>query len=124
LRIFKNKPFTRFARKKGIPDEALCAAIDDAEGGLIDARLGSGVIQQRVARPGAGKSGGFRTIILYKTRARAFFVYGFAKQDRDNIEDDELAAFKALAREMLAYDDARIARAMALGILIEVKRDD
>src|SRR5882762_5008757 len=66
MRIFKNRPFTRFARKAGLDDPTLCAAIANAERGLIDADLGGGVIKQRIARPGKGKSGGFRAMILYR----------------------------------------------------------
>jgi hypothetical protein len=124
VRIFRNKPFTRFARKAVIDDAELCKAVDDAERGLIDAKLGGGVIKQRVARPGKGKSRGFRTIILYKAHALAFFVHGFAKKDQDNIEDDELAALKLLASEMLSYDDRAIAKAVESGTLIEVTRHE
>ena len=99
VRIFKNKSFARFARKARIADAALCEAVGNAERGLIDADLGGGVIKQRIARSGGGKSGGFRTIILFRAGARAFFVHGFAKNDQDNIRDDELAAFKMLAAE-------------------------
>ncbi len=68
-------------------------AVANVERGLIDADLGGGVVRQRIARAGAGKSGGFRTIILFRAETRAFFVYGFAKSGQDNIWDDELAAF-------------------------------
>jgi hypothetical protein len=97
---------------------------DDAERGLIDARLGGGVIKQRVARAGKGKSGGFRAIILYEAHALAFFVHAFAKKDQENIKDDELAAFKLLASQMLSYDDVEIARAIESGTLIEVTRHE
>src|SRR5271163_3794907 len=100
MRVFKNKSFVRFARKARITDAALCAAIADASRGLIDADLGGGVVKQRIARKGGGKSGGFRTIILFRLRERAFFVHGFAKNEKDNIRDDELAAFKMLAVEL------------------------
>jgi hypothetical protein len=66
VRVFKNKAFVRFARKAEIGDAALCEAIRDAERGLIAANLGGGVIKQRVARPGQGKSGGFRTLIVFR----------------------------------------------------------
>lgn len=95
-------------------------AIEDASRGLVDADLGGGVIKQRVARQGEGKSGGFRTIILFRIRERAFFVHGFAKNEQDNIRDDELAAFKMLAAEMMVYDDEALARAVANGALMEV----
>jgi hypothetical protein len=120
VRVFKNKPFTRFARKAAIGDEALCGAIQDAERGLIAADLGGGVIKQRIARFGQGKSGGFRTMILFKAGYRAFFVHGFAKKETANIRDNELAALRRLASELLPADDGVIARAIACGIFIEV----
>jgi hypothetical protein len=124
VRIFKNKSFARFARKARIADATLCEAIDNAERGLIDADLGGGVIKQRIARPGKGKSGGFRTIILFRAEMRAFFVHGFAKKDQDNIGDDDLAAFKMLAAEVVAYDDEALAKAIADGVFMEVMSDD
>lgn len=120
MRVFKNKPFARFARKARIADVILCAAVDAASRGLIDADLGGGVVKQRIARQGAGKSGGFRTIVLFRLRHRAFFVHGFAKNEQDNIRDHELEAFKLLASVMMAYDDDALATAMANGTLTEV----
>jgi hypothetical protein len=75
------------------------------------------VVKQRIAPAGGGKSGGFRTIILLKAEERTFFVHGFAKNEQDNIRDDELAAFRMLAVKLLAYDDVSLAKAVASGIL-------
>ena len=124
MRVFKNKSFARFSRKARITDTVLCGAVDAASRGLIDADLGGGVIKQRIARQGEGKSGGFRTIILFRVRERAFFVHGFAKNERDNIRDDELAAFRMLAALMIAYDDDALAKAIENGTLTEVMCDD
>jgi len=124
VRIFRNKSFTRFARREDLDDATLRKAIDDAERGLIDAKLGGGVIKQRIARPGKGKAGGYRAVILYKANALAFFVHGFAKKDRDNIAPDEFAAFKLLASQMFSFDDQEIAEAVASGTLIEVTRHE
>jgi len=124
MRIFKNKPFARFARRAGLGNSALCESIADAERGLIDADLGGGVIKQRIARPGQGKSGGFRALILYKQSKRAIFVYGFAKNERANITRDELEALKELADQVLAYDERAIAQAITGGTLIEVICDE
>jgi hypothetical protein len=124
VRIFQNKAFLRFAKKAGIGDAVLCEAIRDAERGLIAADLGGGVIKQRIARPGQGKSGGFRTLIVFRAGARAFFVYGFAKNEMDNIGPDELVALKKLATALLAYDDKAIARVIASGTLTEVICDE
>jgi hypothetical protein len=73
LRIFLTKDFARFARRQGIADSALREAIKRAERGLIDANLGSGLIKQRVARPGQGRSGGYRTLIAFRSKERSFF---------------------------------------------------
>ncbi len=105
----------------GISDVALCRAVRDAERGLVAADLGGGVIKQRIARSGQGKSGGFRTLIVFRAGTRAIFVHGFAKSEKDNIEKDELVAVKKLAAELLGYDDKTLARAVASGVLQEVK---
>jgi hypothetical protein len=120
VRVFKNAWFERFSRKQGIADKALLEAIKRAERGLVDADLGGGVIKQRVARPGRGKSSGFRTIILYRTAERAFFVYGFAKSDRDNIDDDEEANFKKAAEHVLGLSEVHLAELIGKGQLTEV----
>ena len=124
LRVFKNAWFERYARKQGIPDEALWQAVRRAEQGQMDADLGGGVIKQRVARAGQGKSGGWRTIILYRAAKRAFFVYGFAKSDRDNIDDDETAEFKKAARHVLGLSDKHLAELIGKGKFSEVPRHD
>jgi hypothetical protein len=87
---------------------------------LVDADLGGDVIKQRIPRQGGGKSGGFRTIILFRIGEQAFFVHGFAKNEQDNISDDELAAFRLLAAEMMSYNDKALDKAIANGTLTEV----
>ena len=123
MRIFKNKAFARFARKARLADAALCEAIRNAEHGLVDADLGGGVIKQRIARSGGGKSGGFRTIILFRARTRAFFVHGFAKNERDNIDDKELAAFRKLAKAYEGLDDQQLDRLLKDGDFTEICHD-
>jgi len=97
VRVFVTKQFNRFARSERMSDAKLCEAIERAEDGLIDADLGGGLIKQRVARPGQGRSGGFRTVIAYRRLGRAVFLHGFAKNERDNIAADDLARLKKLA---------------------------
>lgn len=96
LCIFRTKTFSRFAAREDIPDADLLEAVQRAECGVIDADLGGGVIKQRIARQGRGKSGGFRTIVLFSRGSLTFFVHGFAKSDQDNIERDELRSFRKL----------------------------
>lgn len=124
MRVFKNKIFSRFARHESISDSSLLEAVELAEKGLIDADLGGGVIKQRIARPGHGKSGGFRSIILFRSGDKAFFVYGFAKNDRDNITLVEKEVFKELAAEMLNYSEDILNMTVKNGGLIEVKEDE
>jgi hypothetical protein len=121
MRVFRTKPFTRFAAHEGIDDIALCDAVHRAENGLIDADLGGGVIKQRIARKGQGKSGGFRSIVLFRRGEKAFFVYGFAKSDQDSIRGDELKAFRKLADAMLALDDKALAAAMRNRTITEIR---
>lgn len=120
MRLFKTKLFSRFAQKAGLDDAALSEAIGRAQRGLVAADLGGGVIKQRIARPGGGRSAGFRVIILFRGTIRAVFVYGFGKNERDNIRDDELNAFRRLASLVLNYSDEEIMTAIARGTLIEV----
>lgn len=120
MRVFKTRPFSRFANREGITEEELCRAIRQAEQGLVNADLGGGVIKQRLARRGQGKSGGYRSIVLFRRAERAFFVYGFAKSDQDNIQQNELQAFRRLASEMLALDDKALAAAVENGTITEV----
>lgn len=108
MRIFKNAWFCRFARKERIDDATLKDAVDRAEKGSIDADLGGDVIKQRIARPGKGKSGGYRCIILFHKEEKAFFVYGFSKSVRENIRPDETDGFKKLARWYLALSEEQI----------------
>jgi hypothetical protein len=123
LRIFKAKWLVRFARKHGIKDADLRQAVDRARSGMIDADLGGGVIKQRIARPNEGKSGGFRSIVLFCSGDKAFFVYGFPKSARGNVREDELQGFRQLADAMLSYDDAALAKALEAGALQEVVVD-
>lgn len=123
-RIFKNKSFSRFAKKANISDSDLCQAVANAEQGLIDADLGGGVIKQRVARQGAGKSSSFRTMILFKIKSRAFFMYGFAKNEQDNISDNDLISLKKLAKTLFNYSDQELNTAIQQKLFIEVTCND
>lgn len=95
--------------------------MEQVESGLIDADLGGGVYKQRVARPGKGKSGGFRTILLMRAGELILFVDGFAKSERDNITTEELLAFRMVAKGLL-YDKQKLAEAVERKVLVEIKR--
>lgn len=124
MRIYKSAAFERFARKQNIADEAVKEAIERAERGLIDADLGGGVIKQRIARPGQGKSGGYRVIILYRQEHRSFLIYGFAKSDRGNIEDNELATYRLSAQQVLNLTEEHLSELIRMGQFSEVEEND
>ena len=123
MRVLMNNAFSRFARKAKLTDAVICNAIAIAESGLIDAHLGGGVIKQRIARPGEGKSGGIRALIAYRKGVRAVFVYGFTKNDKANIAPFELIALKELAAELLGYDEGTINKIIVAKALTEVVCD-
>lgn len=80
-------------REAGLSDRGLCEAVSEMEYGLIDADLGGQVVKKRVALQGRGKRAGARTIIATNRGNRWFFLFGFNKNERANIDDGELKAF-------------------------------
>lgn len=123
MRIFKTKAVARFARGARIADASLAEAIQRAETGLIDADLGGGLIKQRVARGGQGKSGGYRMMIAIRLKHRAVFLFGFAKNDMDNIGDKQMASLRDIAGIWLDADDEMLKRSLKAQILFEVQHD-
>ena len=123
MRTYKNKSFARFARRAGIPDAALCDAVLRAGRGQVDADLGGGVIKQRIARAGEGRSGGFRAIVLFRREDRAFFVHGFAKNERENLQRDELRTLRRLAGELFGLERTELEAMLANGTISEVNCD-
>jgi hypothetical protein len=122
--VYKNKPFTRFAKRARITDADLWKTAQLVNEGSIGADLGGGVIKQRIARAGEGKSGGSRSIILFKKNDRAVYVYGFEKKDLANIKPNELEAFRELAEVVLSYTNAQIAKRVEDGALFNVEEPE
>ena len=89
VRIFNYPRFDRFASKENITDDELRDIVGQLEAGQTDADLGGDVYKQRLARPGEGKSGGYRVIVFFRSKERTIFVYGFPKSDRANISRKE-----------------------------------
>lgn len=123
MRIYKTRPFDKWASKEGLTDPVLASAVAEMEAGLVDAELGGHVVKKRVALPGRGKSGGTRTLIAYRQGDRAIFMFGFAKNERNNIDDRELKALKQVAAALLKFTLAELMNALREGELIEVKHD-
>ena len=122
--VFKTKWLARFVHRERLDDASLRDAIDRAERGIVDADLGGGLIKQRVARAGQGRSGGYRMLLAYRSGERAVFLYGFAKNERENIEDDELQTLREIGAGWLAADTESIVKAISEDALQEVRGDD
>lgn len=120
MQIFKTKWFARFARKEGIEDQALIDAIREISSGLVDADYGGGLVKKRIARDGGGKSGGFRSIIAYRSESRTVFMYCFAKSDKANLSQSEVAAYKTAASLYLGFSASQIDEAVKKHELEEV----
>jgi len=120
-RIFTTKTFGRFCRKAAISDGTLTSAVEEIEQGLIDADLGGGVLKKRIARAGSGKSGGYRTLLAFRSGTRTVFIFGFAKSAMDNISSSQLASLKDAAEVYLALTDDQVEEALRIGALREVE---
>lgn len=116
-RVFKTAWFTKAASKGRITDAQLCAAIEQAMLGQAD-DLGGGVFKKRL------NDNRDRSIILAKGGRLWVYAYLFAKKDRSNIEDDELAGFRKLATAYSRTTDAAIQIAINSGDLQEICHDD
>lgn len=123
MAIYKTRWFDRWARRQGLTAPALCAAAREMARGLFDADLGGGLFKKRIARPGQGKSGGYRTLIATNKSNRWIFVYGFPKNERSNIDKDEEEALKKLSAHLLSLTAQAVAKAEQAGELMEVNCD-
>lgn len=122
-RVFKIRYFARWMRKTDLSDETLCSAVIEMTQGLIDADLGGGIVKKRVGLSGRGKRGGARTLVATNKGNRWFFVYGFEKNYRANISDDELEALKDIAEQLLARTGKQLDVALNDGSLTEICHD-
>lgn len=99
-------------------------AVHRGEKGQVDADLGGDVIKQRIARPGQGKSKGYRTIILFRRGDKAFFIYGFLKSQRANINEDEEEQFREAAKHVLSLTEEQLSELLKRGDFVEVKANE
>lgn len=124
MSVFKTRLFHGWQQKENILDHALCTAVDEMSRGLIDANLGGGLVKKRVARPGAGKSSGYRTLLATNRNDKWFFIYGLAKNDKDNVEHQELMALKRLATVLPGMNAQGINKLMADEELKEICKNE
>ncbi len=120
MQIFKHKHFNHWAKFEGITDEILKQAIVELEQGLFEANLGGGLYKKRIARKGQGKRVGYRTLIAFRQKNKAIFVYGFAKKEKDNIKPNEKETYKRLAQYYLGITEKELTYLLTTNKLIEV----
>jgi hypothetical protein len=121
MRAFSTKQFDSWAKREGLTELVLAQAVREITNGLLGDNLGGYVYKKRIKLPGRGKSGGARTLIAYRANEKVFFTFGFAKNERENIDSNELKAIKALAAELLAYTNDQLEDAIEAGALKEIK---
>ncbi|PAT30705.1 hypothetical protein CLI92_05460 [Vandammella animalimorsus] len=118
--ILKRKDFARWQAGEKLSDAALCKAVKEMEDGLIDADLGGLLYKKRLARPGSGKSGGYRTLLSAKLGQRYVFLLGFSKSDKTNITHDEKKALQFAGKVFLELSGQGLSKALKSGVLLEV----
>jgi hypothetical protein len=123
MEIYKTRWFDRWARKQGLDHLSLCNAVREMTAGLYEADLGGGLLKKRIARPGQGKRGGFRTLVATYKGNRWIFVYGFPKNERSNIDKNEEEALKKLATHLLSLTTQALTQAKLADELMEVDCD-
>ena len=123
MTVFKRRDFARWQASERLPDAALCKAVQEMEAGLVDADLG-GFLQKRVARPGGGKSGGYRTLLSARIGSSYVFLHGFPKSNKANITQDERKALQFAGKVFLELSAENLAKALESGVLLEVCCDE
>jgi hypothetical protein len=108
IKIFKTRSFAQWAKKEKMTDLILRGVIDQLVQGLVNVDLGGGLVKKRVARSGQGKRGGYRTLLAFKRGERAVFIFGFSKNDRENIDNDEKHIYKKLCRIYLEATEKQL----------------
>jgi len=121
MRIFKTKEFDKLARRQRLTDQQLRKAVSEIEDGLVDADLGSNLFKKRIAHGNQGKSGSFRTLLAYRSGKKTFFLYCFAKNEKDNISPAEKRALKVLSKQYLKLSPEQIEIAKRTGALVEIE---
>ena len=119
-RIMKRRDFARWQAHEQLPDAALCKAVQEMKDGLIDADLGGFLYKKRVARPGAGKRGGYRTVLSARIGERYVLLLGFSKSDEANITRDEKKALQFAGKHFLELSAEALPKALQSGVLLEV----
>ena len=117
----KTKWFNKWAKKNTLSDKILLKTIKNISNNLGTVNLGFGLYKVRTPKIGQGKSGSFRTIVVFKKSELAILIYGFSKSEKDNLDRDELKYFKILAKDLLKIKKHKYLELEKLGKFISIK---
>jgi len=121
MKRLSTKWFKKWSKKAQLNKQNLLGAINDLEKGLSTADLGSHLFKVRVKREHGGKSSGFRKIILFKADDRAVFLFGFGKNEKENIDKNELQYFKKLGEDLLSLNSNQLETAISKKVLFNLE---
>ncbi|MFT0850351.1 type II toxin-antitoxin system RelE/ParE family toxin [Achromobacter sp. F4_2707] len=124
MNILKRKDFSRWQLEEKLPDELLCRAVQEMKNGLVDADLGGHLYKKRVARPGSGKRGGYRTVLSARIGHRYVFLHGFPKNDKSDIVPTEKKALQYAGKVFLDLPTDDLIKAIRAGVLLEIHCDE
>lgn len=121
MKKLSTKWFRKWAKKSALKNDNLLEVIENLQNGLSIANLGSSLYKVRVSRPHSGKSSSFRTIIVYKENDKAIFLYGFGKNEKDNISQTELEYFKKLGKDLISLNKDQLRKSIEQQILFDLE---
>lgn len=123
MAIYVTRWFARWANQQGISKESLCRAVREMRAGLYEANLGGHLLKKRIARPGGGKRGAYRTLLATNFGGLWVFLYGFAKSSRENLEPDELGMYRKWANDLVDMSLHELAKAQEKGEITRIDYD-
>ena len=126
MRVFRNRWITRWARKEHVSDNVLFTAAQEIVEGKVEADLGGSLFKKRLPRSGGGKRGGYRIIVGYRkpNSERIIFLYAFDKKDKVTISDEEVAAFRLVAEDIISASDGQVSKLLTENFMTEVKHNE
>ncbi|MCL2101660.1 MAG: type II toxin-antitoxin system RelE/ParE family toxin [Fibromonadales bacterium] len=120
MAAYQTKLFKKWNKKNRIPDEKLLDAIKSIDSGSGIVNYGEGLHKVRIAKD-KGKSSGYRTIIVHKKGFRSFVVYGFEKNEKANISDNEKTFLKNYGMSLLNSTEKEIEEMLENGEIFKME---
>ena len=123
VRILLELEFADWATDNDVTDSMLLKTAEEIETGLVDARLGGFLVKKRMAAPGRGKRGGYRVILAHRQADRLIFLYGYAKNQREDITKVEMIALQKFAEVFMQVDSSKLNEMIAKSTILEIRHE-